>query len=94
MSSDRFDTLPGGEQRGDALIARGRQIGRDRPAGGEQAGSDVLAGGEQIGGDTLTGGEQRGSELLLPVQPSPEPHAVSARSETEDADSAEHRSVA
>jgi hypothetical protein len=54
----------------------------------------VLAGGEQIGGETLTGGEQRGPELLMPVQRSTEPPAVSDRSETEDADSAEPRSVA
>jgi hypothetical protein len=94
MSSDRFDTLAGGEQRGEALLARGRQIGRDSLLGGEQVGSDVLAGGEQIGGETLTGGEQRGPELLMPVHRSTEPPAVSDRSETEDADSAEPRSVA
>jgi len=45
MSSDRFDTLAGDEQRGEALLARGSQLARDTLLGGEQAGSDVLAGG-------------------------------------------------
>jgi hypothetical protein len=71
MSEDRFDTLAGGEQQEDELMARGAQMGGDTLAGGEEAGTDLLAGGEQKGGDTLAGGGQRGPDLLAPVPPNP-----------------------
>jgi hypothetical protein len=100
MSDDRFDTLAGGEQQGDELLARGRQMGRDTLAGGEQAGTQLLAGGEQMGRDTLAGGEQSGPDLLVPAPPSPAESRAPGdevehmHSENEDEDWPEHRSVA
>ena len=47
MSDDRFDTLAGGEQHGEELMARGVQTGGDTLTGGEQRGADMLMLGEQ-----------------------------------------------
>jgi hypothetical protein len=100
MSDDRFDTLTAGEQQGDELLARGRQMGRDTLAGGEQAGTDLLAGGEEKGRATLAGGEQSGPDLLMPAPPSPAAARAPGdpvehmHSKNEDEDSPQHRSVA
>jgi hypothetical protein len=78
MSDDRFDTLAGGEQEGDELLARGRQIGRDTLAGGEQSGSDLLT------PVPPTPAEARGAGDRVDRMPL----------ENEDEDLPEHRSVA
>jgi hypothetical protein len=97
MSDDRFDTLAGGEQHGEELMARGVQIGGDTLTGGEQRGADMLAGGEQMGGDTLGGGEQRGADLLMGGEQGKAAAAavgVYAGDEGGDEDSPELRSAA
>jgi hypothetical protein len=99
MSDDRFDTLAGGEQQGDELMARGMQMGGDTLAGGEQAGAELLASGEQIGGATLAGGEQRGPDMLMGGERRASGALTSHRgdgehSEDDDEKSPELRSVA